>query len=149
MKKIYLIAIAFSLLLLGLFIFFHKTQLEFELVCTSNRETKFYPDAYTFIHSEEAFENYTGLNVDTHEFGKQCNQPLDFTKYSYLIVYGQKPKLMYYSYKSTWFDDKSPSYSPHWGSKVVFIEYEEKSKGVGTFLYKVNKQKELRGFFGP
>lgn len=148
MKKIYLITIAFCLLLLGIYIFFHKTQLEFELVCTSNNETEFYPDAHRFIHSEKAFKRYINININTHEFGKQCYQPLDFKKYSYVIVYGRKPKSMYYSYKSTWFDDISPSYARPWGSKVVFIEYEDKSKGIGTFIYRVKRQEELRGFFG-
>lgn len=149
MKKIYLIVITFFLLFLVLFIFFHKTQLEFELVCTSNNETEFYPNAYEFIHSEKAFKSYIATNSNTRQFGKQCNQELNFSKYSYVIVYGRKPKLMYYSYKSTWFDDISPSYAPHWGRKVVFIEYEDESKGIGTFLYRVKKQEELRGFFGP
>lgn len=149
MKKIYLIAITISLLLLCIYSFFKKTQLEFELVCTSNNETEFYPDAYEFLHSEKEFKSYIATNNNTCEFGKQCNQELNFAKYCYVIVYGRKPKLMYYSYKSTWFDDKSDFYAPHWGSKVVFIEYQDESKGVGTFLYKVNKQKELRGFFGP
>ena len=142
MKKVYLIALLIALILTGIIIFFHKTELKFELVCKTENTTDFYPDAYTFLHSEKAVKSFI-----FKKFPNKCEN-FDFKKYSYVIVYGRKPKSMYYSYKTTWFDDKSDYYAPHWGSNVVFIDYKKESQGAGTFLYKVNRQENLRGFFG-
>jgi len=54
---------------------------------------------------------------------------------------------MYYSFKSTLFDDKSAAYAKRIGRRVLFIEYENVGTQ-GTFIYQIDKDLKLRGFFG-
>ena len=73
---------------------------------------------------------------------------LNFDKYSYVIVYGAKVKRMYYSIKSTIFDDKSPYYCSAIRHKkmCLFIEYQEPDNYM--YIYQIDKNCRLKSFGG-
>lgn len=149
MKTVHIL-IMITLAIIGIVIFNYKTYLDFELACEVKNGTEFYPDAYTFIHSEKDLKRYNFTGNEAKLVTSTCNKMFDFRNFSYLIIYGRKPKAMYYSLKSKYMDDKSASYVELPDSKVVFIEYvnEQASSDGKTYVYKLQKQVELRGFFG-
>lgn len=132
------------ILISGLVILFHKTYLSFDLVCKVDSEIEFRPDAYVVINSEEKLKDFLFLRKEV----KLCSDSFDLSRFTYIVVYGKQVNIMYHSYKSTYFDDKSASYAPHWNSKVLFIEYDNKPSEKKMFVYKISKEDKLRGFFG-
>lgn len=143
-------------LFLIIYIFLNKHYIPFEEVCkiyNVEDEKGFYPDAYVFFHSNREIENFfKHTNKYTELYGEKCkNIHFDFNNYSYVIVYGAKIKSMYYSYKTTIFNDKSPDYAKahRYGDICVFIEYEEWTKqNNGIYFYKVKRNPKFRGFGG-
>ena len=75
-------------------------------------KTPFYPDAYKFVNTKEEFLSNMKLidNAIKVEAIIDTNK-LDFNNHTYLFVFGAPIKKMYYSFKTTLFDDKSPSYA--------------------------------------
>lgn len=144
MRRTYIILASTILFLIGLLLFFKKTYLDFEKVCMAKSHTEFLPDAYVVINSQEKLKDFLFLRK---EF-KSCSKSFDFTKYTYIVVYGGAVKSMYYSFKTTYFNDKSASYAPHWNSNVLFINYTNEFSDKSITIYKVNKQEKLRGFYG-
>lgn len=148
MKKMYIL---FCFVLLGcfMFVFFHKTFLNQEMVFNGVMlNEKFRPNAYEFLHSEKDLSNFINRNDNTKLIGSNLKTVnFDFNNCSYCIVYGCKVKGMYYSYKTTFFDDTSPSYARPKDKKFIAIEY-EKNKTNGVFIYSLKKDKALRGFYG-
>lgn len=73
---------------------------------------------------------------------------LDFNNHTYLFVFGAPIKKMYYSFKTTLFDDKSPSYAKaiRHKKKCVFINYNIPTGY--TYLYEIKKDETLTGFNG-
>lgn len=118
---------------IGAIIFFHQTELEFELICSADIRDDFYPDAYVVINSEKKKRDYFTTNKDTKTLASICIDKIDVSKYSYVVVYGRKVKRMYYSYKTTFFNDKSDYYVKRWGADVLFIEYEPDTDDTPTF----------------
>ena len=108
----------------------------------------FNPDAYVILHTEKEFlesavYKYHGSNI-------KRSMNLDFDKYSYVIVYGAKVKRMYYSVKSTLFDDKSPYYCSAIRNKkfCLFIDYQAPDNYM--YIYQIDKTcmlKSLRGIW--
>lgn len=147
-KKTIYIIIIIVFTLLG-YLFFNKKYIEYELVCKiPNSDNKFYPDAYEFFHSKENLTRYFNRNDRTKEYGKTCqNIDFDFSKNSYVIVYGKKVKKMFHSYKTSLFNDISPSYSKPQGKTLIIIEYDEDSDE-GVFIYRIEKKSKFRGFYG-
>ncbi|WP_129582942.1 hypothetical protein [Flavobacterium cyanobacteriorum] len=148
MKPKRVILITFFLLLISLVIFCWKTYIEFSLVCQIPSIKEFRPDGYVFIHSEDDLTNYSFINKQTNFIKKHCENVFDFSQYSYVIIYGRKPQVMYYSYKNSFFEDTSEPYAKYNDKTVVFIHYEDKPKETGTFIYKIKKNSKLRGFYG-
>jgi hypothetical protein len=136
-----------------MYFFLKKTYLNFELVCClpEVKKGEFYPDAYTFFHTKQSIEDYFNLTDETREIKNSLpdSTSFDFDKYSYCIFYGKGVSNMYYSYKKTFFDDKSPSYSKakRFGLNCVFIDYSLNSNN-GIYIYRVENNKTLRGFDG-
>lgn len=135
------------------YLFFNKTYIDFEQVCILNKDsTEYYPDAYRFFHTSEELTDFFNMNSNTRELKKQLPSELkfDFDKYSYCIVYGNKVEKMFYSIKTTMFNDISPSYSScrRYGKKCVFIKYKNNAKVGNTYIYKINHNPKLRGFDG-
>ena len=73
---------------------------------------------------------------------------LDFNNHTYLFVFGAPIKKMYYSFKTTLFDDKPPSYAKaiRHKKKCVFINYNIPTGY--TYLYEIKKDETLTGFNG-
>ena len=147
MNKKYLIA-AIIICVIGLVAFFHKTELQFELICSGKGRDAFYPDAYVVIKSEAIKKDFFSTNQETKRLASLCIDKIDVRKYGYVVVYGKKVKRMYYSYKTTFCDDKSASYIKRWGADVIFIEYEDAPAEGSTFIYRIDKNEKLRGFYG-
>jgi len=139
-----------TVLSLGGWIFYRKHYLYFELVCEIPVVTSFRPDAYVFFHSKNDLDRYFNLNENTKEYKRLLpNVDFNFKEYSYCIVYGRKIEQIWYSNKSTYFDDKSASYAKPKGRIPVFITYEVENKDMSNvYLYKMEKDKRLRGFLG-
>ncbi|KGO93340.1 hypothetical protein [Flavobacterium subsaxonicum] len=147
MKKLYYILLTSLLFACFTIVFFHKTNLDFNLTCSYVGDKEFRPDAYVVLHLDKDFEQYSKINSRTAKIGSACKSSLNFAKHDYVIVYGRKVKTMYYSLKSTLFDDRSDHYIKRIGRRVLFIEYEN-GDSTGTFMYQINKDKKLRGFIG-
>lgn len=147
MKKKCLIA-AILICVIGLVAFFHETELQFELICSTKGRGTFYPDAYVVIKSEAINKDFFSTNAATKELAAVCIDKVDVSKYSYVVVYDKQVKRMYYSYKTTFFDDKSASYVKRWGVDVLFVEYADAPAEGGAFIYRIDKNETLRGFYG-
>lgn len=109
----------------------------------------FYPDAYRFIHSEEEFGNLMQLVDSELDVDSLISQnQLDFARYTYLIVFGAKIKRIYYSYKSTWFNDRSPSYAKarRRNKNCVFVEYDLPDNQM--YLYQLERDTTWTDFDG-
>ena len=106
----------------------------------------FYPDAYVIFHTEKEFRE--SVVYDNHGSNIMHAMNLDFEKYSYVIVYGAKVKRMYYSVKSTLFDDKSPYYCSAIRNRkfCLFIEYQIPDNYM--YVYQINKNNLLKSFGG-
>ena len=106
----------------------------------------FYPDAYVIFHTEKEF--LESAVYDYHGTNIKCAMNLNFEKYSYVIVYGAKVKRMYYSVKSTIFDDKSPFYCSAVRNKMIcwFIEYQAPDNYM--YIYQIDKNCLLKSFGG-
>ena len=75
-------------------------------------KTPFYPDAYKFANTKEEFlSNMKLINNAIKVEAIIDTNKLDFNNHTYLFVFGAPIKKMYYSFKTTLFDDKSPSYA--------------------------------------
>jgi len=153
-KKMILIALVVLICIITLsFIFFKKSFVDFELVCSLNEsKTEYRPDAYRFFHSQQELTDFFEMNNNTKQIQEQLPDDIvfDFDKYSYCIVYGNKINVMYHSFKTTFFDDLSPSYAScrKDGKKCVFIKYEDNMKIGNTYIYRINHDRDLRGFDG-
>ena len=112
-------------------------------------KTPFYPDAYKFANTKEEFLSNVKLinNAIKVEAIIDTNK-LDFNHHTYLFVFGASIKNMYYSFKTTLFDDKSPSYAKaiRHKKKCVFINYNIPTGY--TYLYEIKKDETLTGFNG-
>lgn len=150
MRKIILVLCSATILMLLVYTFYHKTYINNDLVFQSlNKNEKNYPDAYEFFHSKEEIEHYFYRNKHTKDIKIKCRDIVfDFKNYSYVIFDGHRVKKIFYSYKTTFFDDISPSYAKPKGKKPVFVEYEDDKSEKGIFIYKVKKDISLRGFYG-
>lgn len=106
----------------------------------------FYPDAYAIFHSENEFQKSAVYENHGNKIIHAIN--LDFKQYSYVIVYGAKVKRMYYSVKSTIFDDKSPYYCSAVRNKMLclFIEYQVPDNYM--YIYQIDKNNMLKTFGG-
>lgn len=106
----------------------------------------FYPDAYVIFHTEKDFLESTVY--DNHGSNIKRSMNLNFEKYSYVIVYGAKVKRMYYSLKSTIFDDKSPYYCSAIRKRKIclFIEYQAPDNYM--YIYQIDKNCMLKSFGG-
>lgn len=111
-------------------------------------EDDFYPDAYVVFHSEMQLKQSAAYRFHADEIEKAMSGKFDFFKYSYVIVYGAKIERMYYSFKSTIFDDKSPSYASarRFHKQCLFIEYKEPDGHI--YMYQIDRNPELMGFGG-
>lgn len=106
----------------------------------------FYPDAYVIFHSEKEFLESAVYEKHGNKIVHAMN--LNFKKYSYVIVYGAKIKRMYYSIKSTIFDDKSPYYCSAVRNRMIclFIEYQDPDNYM--YIYQIDKNCLLKSFGG-
>lgn len=106
----------------------------------------FYPDAYVIFHTEKEFIESSVYKY--HGSKIKCSMNLNFEKYSYVIVYGAKVKRMYYSVKSTIFDDKSPYYCGAIKNKkfCLFIDYQAPDNYM--YIYQIDKNYMLKSFGG-
>lgn len=150
MKKIILLL---SLIIAGIsvsYFFLHKNYIKSELICEiPNTSNVFHPDAYEFFHSKNEIDRFLELNQTTKSYKNYINKTeFDFNDFSYFIVYGREVKEIYYSYKSTFFDDQSPTYARPGGKIPVFINYKNKGSRNGVFIYRIKRDKRLRGFYG-
>ena len=112
-------------------------------------KTPFYPDAYKLINTkEELLSNIKLINNVIKEESVIDINKLDFYNHTYLLVFGAPIKNMYYSFKTTLFDDKSPSYAKaiRHNKKCVFINYNVPTGY--TYLYEIAKDETLTGFCG-
>ena len=112
-------------------------------------KTPYYPDAYRFINTKEDLEvciESVNDTVDVKNFIE--SNKIDFRRYSYVMVFGAPIKEMYYSLKTTIFDDKSPSYAKaiKYNKKCVFIKYAHPTGYI--YIYRIKKDLSLTGFNG-
>lgn len=155
MKKKYIVAIIFGLIIfpISIYWFSKKHYPAFEIYFKiPNVESDLYPGAYVFFNSNAQLTSFFNMNKDTRIYGENCKDvKFDFDNYTYVIVYGAKIESMYYSYKTTFFNDPSPSYAKarRYGKKCVFIDYNKASKAEkGVYFYRLKRDTLLRGFDG-
>jgi hypothetical protein len=150
MKKIILFL---SVIIAGVtvsYFFLHKNYIQSELICEiPNPSNDFYPDAYEFFHSKKEIDNFLARTQETRSYKNHINKvKFNFNNFSYFVVYGREVKEIYYSYKSTFFDDMSPTYARPKGKIPVFINYKNKGSRNGVFIYRIERDNRLRGFYG-
>lgn len=138
-------AISIIVLVVGFFHQFEVSYSDYKRVECVDGEG-FYPDAYAIFHTqkesrESTVYHYHGRNIE-HAM------KLNFEKYSYVIVYGAKVKRMYFSIKSTLFDDKSPYYCSALRNRMIclFIEYQAPDNYM--YIYQIKKNNLLKSFGG-
>lgn len=148
-RKLLLLGLVVIILTVAVSVFFHKKNLDFELVCKVPSKDGIYPDAYVFLHSEQALKEYGFLNERTQKIINKCGSDFNFSKYSYVICYGRPVAQMYHSYKTTCFDDKSAGYAKMNGKNVVFMDYGDSIKNsTPVYIYRLKNDSSLRGFYG-
>lgn len=151
MKKINkgLAIVTFLLTIAALsFGFFHQFEVSYS-DCKKIKHISgegFYPDGYRVFHTEKEY-----LESATYMYnGADINQvmKMDYSKYDYVLVQGAKVKKMYYSIKSTLLDDKSPDWAKarRFFDWCLFIEYQTPDSNM--YIYQIDKNARLRGFFG-
>jgi len=106
----------------------------------------FYPDGYSVFHSEEDFLKSALYLYDGEDIMNVMN--MDFSKYSYVMVQGAKIERMYYSIKSTLFDDKSPSWAKAYKHRKLCLFIEYKTPDNYMYIYQIDKNTRLREFRG-
>ncbi|TPD73741.1 hypothetical protein [Flavobacterium microcysteis] len=150
MKKIILFLILIFAGISVTYFFFYKNYLQPELICEiPDPDNTFRPDGYEFFHSKNEIDRYLELNQTTKSYKNYINKTdFNFNNFSYFIVYGREVKNIYYSYKSTFFDDKSESYARPNGKIPVFINYKNEGSRNGVFIYRIERDDRLRGFYG-
>jgi len=162
--KAVLLLLAMIVTAITVYPFFKKTYLKYELIYA-------YPEGggpyrydygmdYEFYHSNQSMEHSQFLKSFTIPFSP--NRPgtpkkiqdkgslfhsFDFEEYSYVAFNAQKVTSMYYSYKTTYFNDRSsPVVSCRKrGKKCVFVTYDPNSVH-GWYIYRVKRDPLLRGF---
>lgn len=142
------IAISLISIIALTFGFFHQ----FEVDYSDYKKIKpvggegFYPDGYSVFHTEKEFLQSATYLYDGKDITHVMN--MDFSKYSYVMVQGAKIKRMYFSIKSTLFDDKSPDWAKarRFGKLCLFIEYQTPDNYM--YIYQIGKNTFLRGFGG-
>lgn len=128
--------------------FFHQHEIpyiEYHAVDKSD----FWPMAFRIFHDESSMQSYINLYEKGGAMEQKISEiQLDFEKYSYILVYGAKIDRMYYSMKSTWFDDISPYYASarRYNECRLFIDYLNPDGCV--YLYQIKKNVKLRGICG-
>lgn len=154
-KLLYILIIVVSILSFTIYIFFKKDHLNFELISkVSKTNEEFRPFAYRFFHSQNDYDNFLNINSNTIKLKSDLPKAkdLDFENYSYCIFFGKGLSDLYYSYKTTYYDDPSPSYAScaRYGKKYVVVIYKNltSNKDNGIFLYKVKRDVKLRGVDG-
>lgn len=152
---LYILIFILSVFSIGYYLFIKKNHVNFELVSkVQNSNEDLYPLAYEFFHSQIAYETFFERNSNTkilkNNFPKSSD--LDFTNYSYCVFFGKGLEDLYFSYKTTYLDDPSPSYAScrSKGKKFVVAIYNETSENSekGIFLYKITKDERLSGVDG-
>ncbi len=150
MRKLFSATFTISIVLLLMYFIYNKHYIQYNACYKFPMlKTSFYPDAYKFINTREDFEKYTELIDNAINLSSIFEiRKLDFEKYTYILVFGAPVKNMYYSLKTTFCDDKSPSYARarKYKKKCVFIEYEKPTGHI--YLYEINKDESLTGFNG-
>ncbi len=147
-KRMVILLISIIFIVLFVFGFFYQFEVSY-----SNYErigriegNGFYPDAYIIFHTEKEFIESAVYSYHGSIIKRSMN--LNFDKYSYVIVYGAKVKRMYYSIKTTIFDDKSPYYCSAIRNKklCLFIEYQKPDNYI--YIYQIDKNCMLKSFGG-
>jgi hypothetical protein len=135
-----------TILIVGFFHEFEVDYSDYRRIKRVDGEEGFYPDAYVIFHTEKEF--LESAVYDYHGSIIKRSMNLNFEKYSYVIVYGAKVKRMYYSVKSTIFDDKSPYYCSAIRNKMMclFIEYQAPDNYM--YIYQIDKNCMLKSFGG-
>lgn len=147
MKKLSIINIIYMLVFFAN-IFFHKFYIN-EKKCFYIKDIDgFYPSGYTIIHSEKSLHDYLYCNKDSIKIASVMKHKFDFKKHSYIFVYGAKINKMYYSVKTTLFDDISPYWASarRQGKQCLFIEY--KNIDNKMYIYEIDKRNYLASFGG-
>ena len=138
-------ALSVIVLMIGFFHQFEVDYSDYKRIKLVDGEG-FYPDGYRVFHSEKEFLQSAWFFYD----GKEITQAmkLDFSKYSYVLVQGAKVKRMYFSIKSTLFDDKSPEWAKayRFGCLCLFIDYQAPDNYM--YIYQIEKNTRLIGFGG-
>lgn len=150
-KKILVsLVVVFAILFIGvewwIHVFDKKTYVPVEEVCVPS-QSDFYPLGYVFVHNKKKAKNLLSIFEDNQPimFEKLKDFDFDFNRYSYLITYGAPVKKIYYSMKTTWWDDPDPPYAKcrKKGLKFVAVEYKEVDKK--AHLYKLDRDTTLSG----
>ncbi len=150
-KRLFLIVVFITTIVLSLFyIAYSKHYIKYS-ACYKlvTLKTPFYPDAYRFINTKEDFEIYIGLMDNTIDVKSFIDyNKIDFKRYTYIMVFGAPVEEMYYSLKTTIFDDKSPSYAKamRFKKKCVLIKYAPPTGYI--YIYRIKKDLSLTGFNG-
>ena len=145
-----IIGIAFSViftiaLIVGFFYQFEVDYSDYKRIKPVGGEG-FYPDGYCVFHTEKEFLESATYFYDGKDIAKAMK--LDFSRYSYVLLQGAKVKRMYYSIKSTLFDDKSPDWAKarRFCEVCLFIEYQEPDGYM--YIYQIDKNTRLTSFRG-
>lgn len=152
MKKIepfIMIFFIMAFVLYFLYAFFCKHYIQYSACYKLPMQTCFWPYAYEFINTREKLQfHIEGEDKAFDVDGFIRSKKIDFDRHTYLIVHGAPVENMYYSWKTTLFDDISPDWAKAWRyyKQCVFINYRAPTGGV--YIYEIKKDVRLRGFGG-
>lgn len=130
---------------ISIFVYRHPIN-DYDIIFNSSEigmKTDFYPYAYRLIMDKDKWVSYVRTNSDTKMLSIINEDSLDFKKRMYLIVYGAKIKNMYWSFKSTLFDDVNASYSKGFrkGKKLIMVDYMTPDGNI--YVYRMNTNPAL------
>lgn len=103
------------------------------------------PDGYYIFHTKKDFEESATYYFHGKDIEKVIK--LDFIQYSYVVVKGAKIDRMYYSVKSTIFDDKSPYWTHEGYNKFCLIIEYQICDGY-MYVYQIDRNPFLKSFAG-
>lgn len=142
-KKIKYILVCIVILIL-IMAFFHQFNVSYSACYKIYGHEDFAPDAYILCDSKQVYYESPFYEYKHKELDSVMKGKFDFNKYSYVFVYGAKVKRMYYSVKTTLFDDVAPSYLKSYklGKFTLFVEYEKPDSNM--YIYQIDKNTMLR-----
>ena len=141
MKKIFFIIIGIVIFIVCCMLFFYKHHIRiYECYEIPMSNTEYRPLGYRVFNSSEEYDDFCSYASDSVglRLYKKKNG-FEFDKYSYLIVHGAKVDNLYYSWKTTLFDDNNPTYAKAYRQLKHYLMIDYECVDNKSYLYKIDK----------